>query len=267
MLCIALLAACTVGAAGDDDDSVSPDGAVGAPDARPGLGDAGDAPDPDAADPCEPIAGAVYSTLSTAGPTTDRPAPVHADLNIALRGWTPTGSTLGLIDISGPTDALAPQLATLFTDDRLPEFVANYRVNNWDWGTNSVAGPITEWDVTLIGVATATGEIVELPDSGYDIGGGMEARVLYAGDDSITLKYTREDNVVSGYTVHFTGVCVDAALRALYEASDAAGRGELPALSANQPIGRARSAELGVLIRDTGAFMDPRARKDWWQGL
>ena len=31
-------------------------------------------------------------------------------------------------------------------------------------------------------------------------------------------------------------------------------------------VGRARGNEIQVAIRDTGRFMDPRTRKDWWQG-
>lgn len=31
-------------------------------------------------------------------------------------------------------------------------------------------------------------------------------------------------------------------------------------------IGTAIGNELGVAIRDTGSLMDPRSRKDWWQG-
>ena len=51
---------------------------------------------------------------------------------------------------------------------------------------------------------------------------------------------------------------------ALYEACNAAGRGELPALRPDQPLGRARGTEVYVAIRDTGSWMDPRVRKDWW---
>ena len=185
-------------------------------------------------------------------------------MNIKLRDWSATGGTLGLVDITGPTDDLAPKLNALFADEREPAFVANYRVNNWDWGSNSAAGPIDDWEVTLAGAVTVAGEIIAVPDSGYDIGGGMEARVLYADEDSITLKYTREDNIVQGYGVHIVGLCVEPSLLALYESQNAAGRGDLPALFGGQSIGRARGGELLIAVRDTGAFMDPRSRKDWW---
>ncbi|MCC7539641.1 MAG: hypothetical protein IT379_25690, partial [Deltaproteobacteria bacterium] len=194
----------------------------------------------------------------------DRPPPEHGDLNLELRGWTPVDHELGLVDIDGPTDDIAPTLATLFADDRVPTFVAGFAVHQWDWGCNCRGGPIDAPEVTLSALGTDAGEILEAPDSGYDIGDGHDVLVLYIGDESVTLKYTREDNVVSGYTVHLQGVCVDPRLRALYHASDRAGRADLPALRGNQAFARARGDRVLVAIRDTGSFMDPRSRKDWW---
>lgn len=217
-----------------------------------------------AVDPCEAIEGVVYTSLGTAGSPSDRPAEQHPDLNLSIRGWSPTGGTLGLVSYGGDTDVLAPHLDTMFTDDAQPPFVANYRVNEWDWATDMAGGPIQQWEVTLVGFGTAAGEVLELPRSGYDIGGGMQARVLFADDDSITLKYTLEDDVVYGYTLHVEGLCVEPGLRARYDADVAAGRAQLPAVTGDQPIGRARGGEIQVAIRDTGAFMDPRSDKDWW---
>jgi len=59
---------------------------------------------------------------------------------------------------------------------------------------------------------------------------------------------------------------VEPNLLALYERMNAQGRGHLPALRAGQAFGRARDTEIRVSIRDTGRFMDPRVRKDWWAG-
>jgi hypothetical protein len=236
-------------------------------DAGPGdagaTSDAGPGEDAGRVDPCEPVGG-TFDRLGRSGPATDRPAAAHGDLNLALRGWTPAAAPLALVDYDGPTDGLAPRLETLFADDRVPGVVAAYRVNDWDWGCDCRGAPIDDWPATLIGVRTTPGEPIELADSGYDVGGGHDALVLYADDRSITLKYTREDNVVSGYTLHVDGVCVDPALRRLYDMLDAGGRAELPALRGNQPFARARSTEVRIAIRDTGAFMDPRSRKDWW---
>ena len=52
----------------------------------------------------------------------------------------------------------------------------------------------------------------------------------------------------------------------LYRTLDAAGRSELPALRNDEPLGLAASTSIRIAIRDTGRFMDPRSRKDWWVG-
>jgi hypothetical protein len=109
-------------------------------------------------------------------------------------------------------------------------------------------------------------EPVHVPGSGYPIGQDYEVLVLYATSERLTLKYTGEDNVKEGYTLHLEGVCSDPNLLALYQALDGAGRHELPALRPGQAFGRARGVRFGVAIRDAGAFMDPRSRKDWWHG-
>ncbi len=90
--------------------------------------------------------------------------------------------------------------------------------------------------------------------------------MLYAAPDRITLKYTRNDNVVQGYTLHVEGLCVDPPLLNLYRSRNAAGRGQLPALQPGQAFARAAGATVGVAIRDSGTFMDPRSCKDWWRG-
>jgi hypothetical protein len=55
-------------------------------------------------------------------------------------------------------------------------------------------------------------------------------------------------------------------LLALYRAKDAAGRKELPALRNNERFANASGSAIKVAIRDTGSFMDPRVRKNWWKG-
>jgi hypothetical protein len=111
-----------------------------------------------------------------------------------------------------------------------------------------------------------SGETIHVPYSGYTIGGGYEVLVLYATSNRITLKYTREDHVIWGYTLHVENICVEPRLLALYQSLNDAGRGHLPALRAGQAFGHALGNEIWVVIRDNGAFMDPRSRKDWWQG-
>jgi len=213
---------------------------------------------------CEPIPGVQYGTLDVTGSPTDRPAEQHADLNLALRGYEATDAYLGLVDYGGSSDPGAPQLYTLFADQRVPAFPAVYQVYDWDWDCNCRGDLLDNYPVTLAGMGVAAGEVLRLPDSGYNIGNGYEALVLYATEERITLKYTREDNVVRGYTIHVEDVCVEPSLLALYRAWNDAGRGELPALRGGQPFGRARGDEIRVAIRDVGTFMDPRSRRDWW---
>jgi hypothetical protein len=214
---------------------------------------------------CQPIPGATYDTLYVASLPTDRPAEQHADLNLALRSYKPTNAYLGLVTYGGYADPAAPQLYTLFADQRVPAFTGVYQVYDWDWSCNCRGGLLAYPMVTLAGMGVAPGEVLHLPDSGYNIGSGYEALVLYAAEERITLKYTREDNVVSGYTIHIENICVEPSLLALYVTSNNAGRAELPALHGGQPLGRARAGSIGVAIRDTGAFLDPRSHQDWWQ--
>ncbi|HMN28441.1 MAG TPA: hypothetical protein PKE45_09835, partial [Caldilineaceae bacterium] len=56
----------------------------------------------------------IYDVIPIEGAPTDRPAAQHADLNLALRGYTKTNAALALIDLGGETDPDAPQLDGLF---------------------------------------------------------------------------------------------------------------------------------------------------------
>jgi hypothetical protein len=218
-----------------------------------------------AADGCQPIPGEEYGTLDVPPPPTDRPAEEHADLNLALRSYEVTDAFLGLVDYGGAGDPKAPQLRGLFTNGRTPALTAVYQVYDWNWGCNCRGSLLALWDVTLAGMGVAPGEMIHVPSSGYTIGQGYEVLVLYASEERITLKYTLNDNVVSGYTLHVENVCVEPSLLALYETWKV-DRDRLPALKAGQAFGRAQSGEIGVAIRDAGTFMDPRSQKDWWQG-
>ena len=218
------------------------------------------------AEVCQPIPGESYGDLSVNGGPTDPPAEEHPDLNLALRGYEITDAYKGLVNPGGGGDPNAPQLPGLLADNRTATFSAVYQVYGWDWECNCRGTLITNPEVTLAGLAVTPGETIHVPDSGYTIGGGYEVLVLYATPDRITLKYTPDDHVILGYTLHVENICVEPSLLALYQSWNDAGRGRLPALRAGQAFGRARAATIGVVIRDSGAFMDPRSRKDWWQG-
>jgi hypothetical protein len=217
------------------------------------------------AGPCEAIPGENYGDLNIQGAPSDRPAESHADLNLAVRGYERNNAAPQFSDYGPAVDPNGPQLPGLFGDQRTPRFTSTYQVFDWDWGCNCRGGLLNQWDVTLLGIAVSSGEAIRVPDSGRSIGSGYEVLVLYASSDRITLKYTPDDNVVRGYTVHIEDVCVEPNLLGLYQSLNQSGRGRLPALRAGQAFGRAKGGEIKVAIRDGGAFFDPRSRNDWWR--
>ncbi len=218
---------------------------------------------------CPAIPGETYGTVPIISAPTNPPAAVHPDLNLAVRGYITTSAHLGLVDYGGPVDLNSPKLYNLFADHRTASFSQAYKVGCAPWEeSNCVDGFVADYPVSLVGMVVTATETIHVPGSGYDIGlvpTGYEAMVLYASPKSITLKYTREDNVVNGYTLHLDNICVEPRLLALYETWNGAGRTRLPALYAGQAFGRAIGGELRVAIRDSGIFMDPCSQGDWWQ--
>jgi hypothetical protein len=206
---------------------------------------------------CQPVPNANFSTLSL-----NNTAPPNADVNIKLRGSQATTGTLNLVDINGPTDSNAPRLHAMFGPDRVPAITALYQVGKFGGISTGVeANP-----PHLVGFQVAAGEVIEAPDRPVSIGSGKVAMVIYVDENSLTLKFTREDTITGGYAVHILGICPDPALEAAYNQGNAAGRGNMPAVAGNQALGRAIGTEIWVSVRDQGQFMDPRSRKDWWQG-
>jgi hypothetical protein len=218
---------------------------------------------------CPTISPAVYNAIPYEGNPTDRPAELHADLNLALRGYAPAAAPLVLVSYDGGTDGGAPQMPGLFADRRVPVFTAAYQAYDWNWacGQTGCRGPLlADWPATLLGMATSAGEAIRAPARSAAIyPGGYIVVVLYAAENRITLKYTCEDNVISGYTVHIENVCVDPALLRLYRDLNAMGRPQLPALRNDEALGTGSGDPILVAVRDNGQFLDPRSRKDWWQ--
>jgi len=225
----------------------------------------------------------VASQVETDDPV--RPAYVHADKNIELRGYVPnTDPSLKreLVDYGSDDPTQPPQLATLFDPYRVPVLSEFYQIHQWLWADSPEPGtrgePEPNPPVTVLGMGAIPGETLYVPKSGYDIG-GYEVIVLYADEDTVALKYGREDSAGSaGYTVHVDNICTDPALLALYNALDAEGARyvyvpeeqrpytyDLPTLGEGQAIGTARDKEVVVAIVDTGQFMDTRSCNEWWQ--
>ncbi len=186
-------------------------------------------------------------------------------MNLAARGYAPTNARLDLVEIDGPYDPAAPQLASLFGERRAPNFLAAYQLYEWDAACNCRGALIAQPPVTLVALAAPANEPMRLPATGYNIGEGYNGLVLYADAERILLSYTREDNPGRGYALYLEGVAVASDLLTLYQRADRAGRGALPALRVGQAFARTRGGALKLAIRDAGAFMDPRSRKDWWR--
>ncbi len=213
-----------------------------------------------------------------------RPAYNHADKNLALRYYSLTTGALDFVAYGSDDPVQPPQFATLFSPDRTPFFSNVYRANHWNWapspdpGTRGTA--IASPSVTVLGLQTTAGEVLQAPTHGRDLGspaGLGGSMVIFADADSITLHFTREDTAAVGYTVHIDGICTDPNLLALYNSLDNTTRNtyfsprdgtldyNLPALRAGQAIGTARGSEIQVALVDTGSFQDPRSRDEFWQ--
>lgn len=200
----------------------------------------------------------------------------NPDTNLDNRGYEPIQGDKNLIPFGHRIDENAPQLSGLIEGNPTPDIGNLYQVYDWDWSTNERGDLIRREDIgidtpndfaTLVGLNTQGGQAILVPPSGYEIGGGYEVVVLYATPDSITLQYTLEDGVATGYTIHLDNFQVDSSLLAYYNQLDQAGRDELPALLAGEQIGQAIGGEIRVAVRDTGSFLDPRWQGDWWQKL
>lgn len=200
-------------------------------------------------------------TLDIAGAPLSVPAEKQADMNIKLRGWREVDEARQLVDLGGSTDGNAPKINTIFADRRVPPMARVHRVGVF----SGLAHGVEAGAVHLVEFQSRPGEPLGTPASGYNIGEGLAALVLYADEDSLLLKFTREDNNSTGYGIHLLGLAVDPGLLASYRRCVAGGRASMPALASGEVVGRARSTLL-VAVRDTGSFMDPRSRKDWYDG-
>jgi hypothetical protein len=167
----------------------------------------------------------------------------------------------------------------MFSPDRIPTFVGYYKVYWWNWAPSPARGtrgiPDTNFAVTALGFGTTPGEPLLVPESGFSLDDGMEVIVIFADEDSITLRYTRGDSACcAGFTLHVDKICTDPNLLALYNSLDdpSGPRYEYPNTSYNLPnlpagkrFGTAQGEEVVVAIADAGCFLDPRSCQDFWQ--
>jgi hypothetical protein len=235
---------------------------------------------------CQTVNGGNYAVYSDPDSAHANVSPIHPDkptnltmqnrtlnnpdYNMNIRGWLENSKERYLIDYGTPSIYNQPQLSTLF--DTVTSITHTYQVNDWNWTANSVIGtagtPLTNYPVTLISLSTSAGNIIRLPyTTNQPVNPtGEKAFVIFAdsASQSITLKYTREDNVVHGYTIHLKGININPALLSLYNQLNSTGRIQMPAVNNCQVVGTAAGNEVLVAIRDEGTFMDPRSAEDWW---
>jgi hypothetical protein len=243
-------------------------------------------PTPTATPVCPSTSSNQYPTRTAVQADSDnpvRPASLHADKNIHLRGYvanTASGFKRELVNYGSDDGNRSPQLATMFSPVRVPGLRSFYRVYNWNWSPSSIGPgtrgePLTTWPVTALGLSTTAGEILKTPESFYSIGpDDIAALVIFVDETSIAFNYHQSDSAgVQGYTIHVDGICTDPNLRTLYGQLDNAARNTyvgpgytypLPALRKSQAFGIAKSPETVVVIRDSGAFMDTRSCNEWW---
>ncbi|MFN4293374.1 MAG: hypothetical protein ACK4JD_04500 [Thermoflexales bacterium] len=201
----------------------------------------------------------------------------NADFRLSILGYAPTAAPMTLVNYSGPADPHAPQMAGIFEPNRGPNITGVFKRYDWNWNESGPppygarGGVNNDWPVSVINLAATPGEGIYIPERNISNAPiGTVAMVLYADEDEVTLAYGDRDSVVNGYVVYLMNICTDPNLVARYRQQlDGSGRratGNLPAVRNNERIGIARYNYVTVAIRDTGPFLDPRSRKDWWQG-
>lgn len=195
----------------------------------------------------------------------------NPEVNINLRGWGEVNEAKELINYGGDTDPNPPPSFGSVFSGRWPKIVKTYIIYEWNWENNrsNIGKPASPaWPVHLIGLDATSGEPLLGLKAGRSIFGDYSLMVLYASENSITFTHSTGDLAPpndDGYPIYFVDICVDPNLLAKYRSDNAGGRQVLPAIKPGQIFGYAKDTDVKVAIRDTGTFMDPRAKKDWWQ--
>ena len=200
----------------------------------------------------------------------------NADFRLSVLGYAPVQELLQRVDYNGPTDSNAPNFYNVFNPRRDIGFVAAYRRFDWNWDENAAppygirGGVNNDWPVSVLDLAAIPDEAIYIPRRDVPItsAGPYVAIVLYADDDELTIHYGNRDVVDSGYGIYLANFCVDPSLVALYRAQLSDGKrtsGKLPMLRSDQVIGTAKQNFVTIAVRDSGPFLDPRSRKDWWR--
>lgn len=198
----------------------------------------------------------------------DLTANTNPNTNAFLRGYGETTGELKLITYGYPPDAppdpKAPQLNSILKNGA--QFTHLYKIHKWDEANNRPSNDYENaFPVSVLSLYAKPGQTVNTPDSGYVIGAGYKAMLVFADTKSIAINWTGDDGAIDGYAAHIEGFCVDPNLLALYQQLHNEGRHKMPVLKLGQKIGTAKSNEVRIAIRDSGTFMDPRSKLDWWK--
>ncbi len=186
-------------------------------------------------------------------PKPDGWTPVNQDHNLYEEGWNP-----------GYDPGPKPYLGNIVNTPNSGPVCNPYLVNA------QIRGP-KSFPVTLCGFSASPGQPVHAPQTCQ--GPWM---VVYADEGFITLQANTSDCMEgapcpagTGYGVHIDGLRVNPALLAQYRADNPNGlrSGHLPTVKPNEVIGTADGNEVRVTVRDSGDFMDPRAKRDWWEEM
>lgn len=140
----------------------------------------------------------------------------------------------------------------------------------------------------VLEVPTRAGEtLVKVPNTGYSIGGGYEAMVVFAAEDRITIHIGRHEYFVGsggkncngnscsgGYWIYVKGICVDQKILTAYNsvksAQQSAGADknpiQLPMVLPGQALGKAQNNSVTVGVRDNGPFIST-SKPIYWQGV
>lgn len=143
-------------------------------------------------------------------------------------------------------------------------------------------------DAPVLEIPTEAGvTAVKVPSTGYDIGGGYEAMVVFASSDRVTLHIGRHEYFVGsgqnncnggtcsgGYWIYVKGICVDKQILQAYEsvkgAQQSAGADknpiQLPMVRPGQILGKAVGASVIVGVRDNGPFITT-SKPVYWDGV
>lgn len=141
-------------------------------------------------------------------------------------------------------------------------------------------------DAPVLQIPTDPGADVRMPQTGYDIGEGNEAMVVFAANDRITLHIGRHEYFVGrtngcggrpcsgGYWIYIKDICVDAKILGAYNSvkgqQESAGADknpiQLPMVRAGQVLGKATGQSIIVGVRDNGPFIST-FKPVYWGGV